>query len=103
MGGHFSGRKISGKNFLTTPTLERGIPKWIFPFFMGVTFEMLHFNFCCANAMGFLQGHFSGSIFWGKKFATNCSAYIAKNPRGPVGEGVQGGVWGSTWGNLPGM
>ena len=33
---------------------------------------------------------------------TNCSAYIAKKPRGPVGEGVQGRVWGSTWVDLPG-
>lgn len=44
--------------------------------------------------MGFLQGHFFGSIFWGKIFSTNCSAHIAKNPRGLAGEGVQGGVVG---------
>ena len=42
--------------------------------------------------MGFLQGHFLGSIFWGKKFATNCSAHIAKNPRGPRARGFRGGV-----------
>ena len=29
-------------------------------------------------------------IFWGKKFMTNCSAYIAKKTRGLAGEGVQG-------------
>jgi hypothetical protein len=70
----------------------------------------MHFNFCCVNTMEFLQGHFFppvllgekfsgnmvpyflGSIFWGKIFSTNCSAHIAKNPRGPRARGFRGGV-----------
>ena len=45
-----------------------------------------------------LLSYFFKSIFWGKKFMTNCSPFIGKKPRGPAGEGVQGRVWGSTWG-----
>ena len=44
---------------------------------------------------------FFGSNFWGKKFMTNCSPYIAKNPRGPAGEGVQGEYRGEYWGHIP--
>lgn len=80
--GHFLRRKISWKNFFAMPTLEGRFSLWIFPFFLG--------------------GHFLRSNFWGKKFATNCPAYIAKKPGGLAGEGVQGRVWGSTWGDLPG-
>ena len=36
------------------------------------------------------ESHFLKSIFWEKIFSTNCLPYIAKKPRGPVGEGVQG-------------
>ena len=49
-----------------------------------------------------LLSHFLKSIFLGKKFMTNCSPFIGKKPRGPAGEGVQGRVWGSTWGYMPG-
>ena len=45
---------------------------------------------------------FFDSIFWGKKFVTNCSAFTGKKTRGLAGEGVQGRVWGSTWGDMPG-
>jgi hypothetical protein len=48
----------------------------------------------------FKGGHFFRSIFLGKIFSTNCSAYIAKNPRGPVGEGVQGAGSGEYLGGL---
>ena len=40
-------------------------------------------------------------IFLEKIFVTNCSPYIAKNPRGPVGEGVQGEYRGEYWGHIP--
>ena len=69
------------------------------PFLWGVTFWGR--NFGEKNLRKVVPLFFEPN-FWGKKFATNCPAYIAKKPGGLAGEGVQGRVWGSTWGDLPG-
>lgn len=68
------------------PTLEKRFRQGFPGFYGGHFFKSIFWGkkFMKSSTL------FFGSIFWGKKFMTNCSAYIAKNPRGPVGEGVQG-------------
>jgi hypothetical protein len=57
-----------GKNFFAMPTLEGGIPKWIFPLFLwGVTFWGRIFG---EKNLRKVVPLFFEPIFWGKKFAT---------------------------------
>ena len=117
--------RLLGKNFFEKPTLEgveinreiivfigeRYFLKTIFlgenffvmPTFASHFFKSIFWGKKFMTIFAFSQGHFLKSIFLGKKFMTNCSPFIGKKPRGPAGEGVQGRVWGSTWGHMPGQ
>jgi hypothetical protein len=67
---YFSEPKNSGEKFFCDAYFRGGNSEMDFSLFYGwVNLGMLHFNFCCVNIMGFLQGHFLRSNFWGKKFA----------------------------------
>ena len=74
-----------GKSLFEMEKLGEKIFRKVVPLFFGSIFWGKIFL-----TGRFFGGHFLKPIFWGKKFVTNCSPFIGKKPRGPVGEGVQG-------------
>jgi hypothetical protein len=65
MGGSLFETKILGKKFFDDAYFRKVISARDFPI---PTFAKIHFNFCCAGTIGFLQGHFLRRKFWGKNF-----------------------------------
>ena len=99
----FSDRKFSWKNFFAIPTFKEEISaRKICVYSEGFLREKFLAENFFFNSY-FLRGLVFKSKILGKKFASNCSAHIAKNPRGHWGRGFRGPGSGGYMGSMPGL